>query len=65
MSTSQGSPHVRAGATTLFAALEVATGKVIGSLHRRHRAEEFKKVLIKLDREVNRSGLRRDFRLWL
>ncbi|MFJ4866337.1 IS630 family transposase, partial [Streptomyces sp. NPDC088748] len=37
---------------TLFAALEVATGKVIGSLHRRHRAEEFKKFLIRLDKEV-------------
>ncbi len=44
--------HVRAGTTTLFAALEVATGKVIGSLHRRHRAEEFKKFLTKLDKEV-------------
>jgi len=30
--------YVRAGTTTLFAALEVATGKV----HRRHRAVEFK-----------------------
>ncbi|SCF76260.1 Transposase, partial [Streptomyces sp. DconLS] len=36
----------------LFAALEVATGKVIGSPHRRHRAAEFKKFLAKLDREV-------------
>ncbi|MFF1557043.1 IS630 family transposase [Streptomyces sp. NPDC058279] len=44
--------YVRAGTTTLFAALEIATGKVIGSLHRRHRAEEFKKFLIKLDKEV-------------
>jgi transposase len=44
--------YVRAGTTTLFAALEVATGKVIGSLHRRHRAEEFRKFLIKLDQEV-------------
>jgi transposase len=44
--------YVRAGTTTLFAALEVATGRVIGSLHRRHRAEEFKKFLIKLDKEV-------------
>jgi hypothetical protein len=43
---------VRAGTTTLFAALEVATGKVIGSLHRRHRAVEFKKFLAKLDKEV-------------
>jgi transposase len=44
--------YVRAGTTTLFAALEVATGKVIGSLHRGHRAEEFKKFLVKLDKEV-------------
>ncbi|MEE1768298.1 hypothetical protein PUR34_08940 [Streptomyces sp. JV185] len=43
---------MRAGTTTLFAALDVATGKVIGSLHRRHRAEEFKKFLTKLDKEV-------------
>lgn len=44
--------YVRAGTPTLFAALEVATGKVIGSLHRRHRAAEFKKFLAKLDKEV-------------
>ncbi|MFJ6752118.1 IS630 family transposase [Streptomyces sp. NPDC091266] len=44
--------YVRAGTTTLFAALEVATGKVIGSLHRRHRAAEFKKFLTKVDKEV-------------
>ncbi|WP_031174325.1 IS630 family transposase, partial [Streptomyces durhamensis] len=44
--------YVRAGTTTLFAALEVATGKVIGSLHRHHRAVEFKKFLAKLDKEV-------------
>jgi transposase len=44
--------YVRAGVTTLFAALNVATGEVIGSLHRRHRAVEFKKFLTKLDREV-------------
>jgi hypothetical protein len=44
--------YVRAGTTTLFAALEVATGKVIGSLHRRHRAVEFKRFLAKLDKEV-------------
>lgn len=43
---------VRASATTLFAALEVARGKVIGSLHRRHRATEFKKFLGKIDRQV-------------
>ncbi|RPE27946.1 transposase [Kitasatospora cineracea] len=42
-------PH---GTTTLFAALEVATGKVIGSLHRRRRAEEFEKFLLRLGTEV-------------
>jgi len=44
--------YVRAGTTTLFAALEVATGKVIGSLHRRHRSQEFRKFLVLLDGEV-------------
>ncbi|GAB1331993.1 IS630 family transposase [Streptomyces sennicomposti] len=44
--------YVRAGTTTLFAALEAATGKVIGSPHRRHRAVEFKKFLAELDKEV-------------
>src|SRR3954451_7193248 len=44
--------YKRSGTSTLFAALEIATGKVIGSLHRRHRAIEFKKFLQTLDREV-------------
>ena len=44
--------YVRAGTTTLFAALDVASGQVIGSLHRRHRAGEFRKFLGKLDAEV-------------
>ncbi|MDP9863898.1 MULTISPECIES: IS630 family transposase [Streptosporangium] len=44
--------YVRSGTTTLFAALDAATGKVIGPLHRRHRTIEFKKFLAKLDREV-------------
>ncbi|MDT9693778.1 IS630 family transposase [Streptomyces sp. P9(2023)] len=47
--------YVRAGTTTLFAAFDAASGKVIGSLHRRHRAEEFKKFLAKLDKEVPRD----------
>jgi transposase len=33
--------YMRHGTTTLFAALDVATGKVIGQMHRRHRASEF------------------------
>jgi transposase len=44
--------YVRSGTTTLFAALDVATGQIIGSLHRRHRAAEFKKFLTKIDAEV-------------
>jgi transposase len=43
---------VRNGTSSLFAALDVATGKVIGSVHRRHRAVEFKKFLTKLDKQV-------------
>ena len=37
--------YVRHGTTSLFAALDIATGKVIGQLHRRHRASEFRKFL--------------------
>lgn len=44
--------YVRHGITTLFAALDVATGQVITSVHRRHRAVEFKKFLAELDNEV-------------
>lgn len=42
----------RHGTTSLFAALNIATGEVIGSLHRRHRAIEFKKFLQRIDAEV-------------
>jgi transposase len=45
--------YLRHGITTLFAALDVATGEVISSIHRRHRAAEFKKFLAKLDKEVS------------
>lgn len=44
--------YIRHGITTLFAALDIATGEVIGSVHRRHRAVEFRKFLAKLDKEV-------------
>ncbi len=43
--------YVRAGTTALFAALDVASGNVIGSMHARHRAIECKKFLVKLDNE--------------
>lgn len=42
----------RHGTTTLFAALDVKTGKVIGALHRRHRAVEFLQFLKRIDAEV-------------
>ena len=44
--------YVRHGTTTLFAAFNTADGTVITSLHRRHRAVEFKKFLIKIDAEI-------------
>jgi transposase len=44
--------YLRHGITTLFAALDVATGEVYGSIHRRHRATEFKKFLITLDQQI-------------
>ena len=44
--------YVRHGTTTLFAALNVADGTVISSLHRRHRAIEFKKFLTKIDTQI-------------
>ena len=42
----------RHGTTSLFAALDVATGKVIGETHRRHRSIEFKSFLDRLEQEV-------------
>ena len=42
----------RHGTTSLFAALDVATGKVIGELRRRHRAIEFRSFLDRIDKEV-------------
>ena len=42
---------VRNGTTTLFAALEVATGKVTDECYHRHRHQEFLKFLRKLDKE--------------
>jgi transposase len=44
--------YKRAGTSSLYAALDISTGKVIGRLHSRHRAIEFKKFLQTLDREV-------------
>jgi len=43
--------YKRNGTTTLFAALEVAEGKVIGQCYARHRHQEFLKFLQHLDKE--------------
>mgnify|MGYP000919653677 CR=1 FL=1 len=44
--------YKRNGTTSLFAALDVATGKVIGALKPRHRAEEFISFLNAIDKAV-------------
>jgi transposase len=44
--------YKRSGTSSLYAALDLTTGKVIGRLHSRHRAIEFKQFLQALDREV-------------
>ena len=41
--------YTRHGTTALFAALNVATGEVIGKCHRRHRQQEFVKFLDHID----------------
>ena len=40
------------GTTTLFAALDIATGKIIGQCHPRHRSREFLKFLRTLETQV-------------
>ena len=44
--------YVRHGTTSLFAALDARTGKVIGQCHRRHRALEFRKFLDAIESEA-------------
>ncbi|HEY1911893.1 MAG TPA: IS630 family transposase [Vicinamibacterales bacterium] len=44
--------YVRHGTTSLFAALDVATGRVIGECHRRHRSREFLRFLQTIDDTV-------------
>jgi transposase len=47
--------YVRHGTTNLFAALEMKTGRVIGEVHRRHRAKEFLHFLNTIDASVPRA----------
>ena len=44
--------YARNGITSLFAALDMASGKVIGAIHRRHRSTEYRKFLIRIDQAV-------------
>jgi transposase len=44
--------YARHGTTTLFAALDVATGQVVHRCHQQHRQQEFLKFLRKLDGEL-------------
>jgi transposase len=45
--------YKRNGTTTLFAALDLLQGKVIGDCHKRHRHQEFLKFLRRIDREFS------------
>jgi transposase len=47
--------YKRHGTTSLFAALDVKTGKVIGECHRRHRSAEFRRFLDTIDQAVPKS----------
>jgi len=47
--------YKRNGTTTLFAALNVATGEVVGECYERHRHDEFLIFLKKLDRQTPRE----------
>ena len=52
----RGTPEYdRNGTTTLFAALDVVTGKVITQMHKRHRAIEYKKFLQLIDKSVDKG----------
>jgi len=44
--------YERHGTTTLFAALNAATGEVIGRCHKRHRHQEFLKFLKAIEEQV-------------
>src|SRR3546814_16243124 len=44
--------YVRNGTTSLFAALDIATGAVIGKCYKRHRATEFLDFLKRIDAPI-------------
>jgi transposase len=48
--------YARYGTTSLFAALNVATGEIIGKCHARHRQQEFVKFLDLIDSKVPKEA---------
>ena len=44
--------YARHGTTSLFAALDIATGRVVGKLFKRHRSEEFLRFLREIEKSV-------------
>ncbi|MGB7844382.1 MAG: IS630 family transposase, partial [Candidatus Acidiferrum sp.] len=44
--------YVRHGTTSLFAALEVKSGRVVGDFHARHRSVEFRKFLDRIEAAI-------------
>ena len=49
--------YKRHGTTTLFAALDVATGKVIGQCMQRHRHQEWLRFLRRIDRDGPKGSI--------
>src|SRR3546814_15336711 len=44
--------YKRHGVTSLFAALDIATGRIIGKCYRRHRSQEFRRFLDEIEAAV-------------
>jgi len=47
--------YIRHGTTDLFAALDAATGEILGKCYTRHRAIEFKKFLVEIETALPRE----------
>jgi|SRR5262245_40390977 len=47
--------YTRHGTTSLFAALDMKTGRIVGQIHRRHRTQEFRKFLDAIESAVPAS----------
>jgi transposase len=47
--------YTRHGVTSLFAALDIATGRIIGKCYRRHRSQEFRRFLDEIEAAVPKN----------